>query len=150
LSAVAAHYEALGIDLRIVGFDLDQTAADAFAAIAEFTNAVDASELSGALHEALGDVTSATPETVPVEVRVTREGEVTTQGVGVTFLSAVDARRVVLQPGEDGTFTAEMTPGSYDAELVDAFSDGRTTVTSGLSVDPEGGAFFSFELAPEF
>lgn len=150
LSAVAAQYEALGIDLRIVGFDLDQTAAEAFAAIADFTNALDATELSGALHEALGDVTSAAPETVLVQVRVMRQGEVTTQGVSVMFLSSVDARRVVLQPGEDGTFTAEMTPGSYDAEVVDAFTDGRTTVTSGLSVDPDGGASFSFELAPEF
>ena len=150
LAAIAQLYADLGIDLKIVGFDLDETAAAAFAAIADFENALSAEELAGALQEALGDVAVASVERVPVVVTVTRGGEATSDGVTVAFVSAVDSQRVPLAATAVGRFEAELPPGGYVAELIDAFADGRVTQISGLSVEPVEAAVFTFELAPEF
>lgn len=150
LRAVADLYAELGIDLRIVGFDLDESAAAAFAAIADFENAVSAEELAGALQGALGDVAAANAERVSVAVTVTRGGETTTEGVTVTFIGAVQGVRVPFATSETGEFVAELPPGGYVAELVDAFADSRATQIAGLSIDPGPAASFAFELAPAF
>lgn len=150
LAAVAELYAEHGIDLRIVGFDLDPTSANALAAIAEFTNTFDAAELSGALHDALADVTVEALDLVPVEVIVTRAGEPTIDGVSVAFLNGVDGRRVVFETSATGAFEAQVPPGGYEAELVDAYADGRVAHVPGLTVDPDHEASFTFEIAPPF
>ncbi len=150
LAAVAQLYAELGIELKIVGFDLGASAAAAFAAIADFENALSAEELAGALQDALGGVAEASVERVPVTVVVTRGGERTDEGVRVTFVSAVSSLSVPLVSTANGEFEALLPPGGYVAELIDAFADGRVTQIAGLSVDPLTPATFEFELAPPF
>ncbi|MDJ0835040.1 MAG: VWA domain-containing protein [Acidobacteriota bacterium] len=52
-AAVAARLKEKGIELRIIGFDLDRSAAEGFAALATFQNARDAKELAQALGKAV-------------------------------------------------------------------------------------------------
>lgn len=149
LAAVAQLYAELGIELKIVGFDLGASAATAFAAVADFENAANAEELSSALQDALVDVAVPSVERLPVTVVVTRMGERTSEGVSVTFVSSLSSVRVPLVSSATGVYQASLPPGVYSAELVDAFADGRVTEIAGLSVDPAGSATFEFELAPQ-
>lgn len=148
LAAIAERYAELGVDLRIVGIDLDPTASERFGAVASFVNAASAVELDTALQEALGAEVAAERATAPVEVRVTREGVAATQGVAVAFVDPVTDVRTILEADEESVLRGELPPGAYAVELVDAFADGRLTVISDVAVG-ERGASFAFELAPE-
>lgn len=148
LAAVAQLYAELGIDLKIVGFDLPADAAAAFAAVADFENALSAEELAGALHGVLADVASAEVAPVAVTAHVNRAGAPTSEGVSVAFVDGVTGVRTPFVTQEFGVFTAGLPPGAYTAELVDAFADGRTVEIGGLGVDPGPEATFAFDLSP--
>lgn len=147
LAAVAERYAALGVDLRIVGVDLDPTAADRFGAVATFVNAATALELDAALQDALGSEAAAVRATVAVEVRVTRDGAPTAEGVAVAFVDPVTDERTLLVADDAGVLRGELAPGAYAVELVDAFADSRVSVVSDVAVPDDGGSFV-FELAP--
>ena len=147
LAAIAERYTALGIDLRVVGIDLDPLAAERFGAVATFVNAATAVELDAALQDALGDESVAAHPTVPVAVRATRDGVPAAEGVAVAFVDPVSGARTRLEPDAEGVLRGEMPPGAYAVELADAFADGRTSVISDVAV-PSDGASFVFELAP--
>jgi Ca-activated chloride channel family protein len=147
LEAVAERYRTLGIDLRIVGLDLDADAAAAFEGVATFVNASSAVELGLALDEAVG--VAGAESTVEVEARVTRGGVPTSEGATIAFVDPVSGQRVRLEPIGSGRYGAALAPGTYAAELTDAFADDRTTVITGLVVAPDEETVFTFELAPE-
>jgi Ca-activated chloride channel family protein len=147
LDAVAERYRTLGIDLRIVGLDLDADAAAAFEDVAAFANAASAVELGLALDEAVG--VADTASTVAVEARVTRDGVPTSEGATIAFVDPVTGQRVRLEPIGPGRYGAALEPGTYAAELIDAFADDRTAVITGLVVAPDDEPVFTFELAPE-
>ena len=147
LAAIADRYAALGIDLRIVGIDLDAVATERFGAVAAFVNAATALELDIALQDALGTEATAARPTVSVEVRVTRDGTAATEGVAVAFVDPVTDARMRLETDAQGVLRGELPPGVYAVELVDAFADGRLSVVSDVAVADDG-ASFAFELAP--
>lgn len=62
----------IAVELRIIGFDLPPRAAEAFASLADFTNAADAAALAAALEGAVEDVVAdAPPMPAPTPARVT-------------------------------------------------------------------------------
>jgi len=136
----------LEVDLRIIGFDLDDLAIRSFEGLGTFENARSAEDLAAALGRAV-DVEPVATE-VPVTVTLTRRGEPATEGATVAFVDPVtgDATRFGAAP--DGSFVAELAPGSYRAELADAFAP-APLVVSGLVVAPEADNAFAFELEPE-
>jgi Ca-activated chloride channel family protein len=146
LMAVAERYRTAGIELRIVGLDLDDAAAAAFEGVAEFVNAASAAQLGVALDEAVGVGVPGT--TVEVEAFVTRAGEPASEGATIAFVDPVSGERVRLEPVGSGRFGASLTPGTYAAELVDAFADARASRITGLVVAPGHDEVFTFELAP--
>ena len=148
LAAIAERYAELGIHLRIVGIDLYRVAAERFGAVTAFVNAASAVELDTALQDALGAEAAAVRTTVPVAVRVTREGVAATEGVAVAFVDPVTDVRTRLEADDAGVLRGDLPPGAYAVELVDAFADGRLSVVSDVAVGDEG-ASFAFELAPE-
>ncbi len=147
LERVAERYRALGIDLRIVGLDLDDAASASFAGVAEFTNAEGAIELDSALEEAVG--IAGGDASVAVEAVVTRSGVPASEGVSITFVDPLNGERVRLERQTAGRYGADLVPGTYTAELVDAFADDRTSVVTDLVVAPDHAGVFTFELAPE-
>lgn len=149
LAAMAQLYAELGIDLKIIGFDLSADAAAAFAAVADFENALSAEELAGALYEVLADVASAEAVPVAVTAHINRAGAPTSEGVSVAFVDGVTGVRTPFVTQELGVFTASLLPGAYIAVLVDAFADGRTVEIGGLGVDPGAEASFAFDLSPQ-
>lgn len=147
LERVAERYRALGIDLRIVGLDLDDAGSAAFAGVAEFTNAEGAIELDSALEEAVG--IAGGDASVAVEAVVTRSGVPASEGVSITFVDPLNGERMRLERQTAGRYGGDLVPGTYFAELVDAFADDRTSVVTDLVVAPDHAGVFSFELAPE-
>lgn len=147
LAAIAERYAELGIDLRIVGIDLDPAAAERFGAVAAFVNAATALELDVALQDAVGSEAAAVRPTAPVAVRVTRDGAPASEGVAVAFVDPVTGARTLLEPDAEGVLRGDLPPGVYAVELADAFADGRTSVISDVAV-PDAGAALAFELAP--
>ena len=75
LQAVAADLKSRGfdIDIRIIGFDLDQKAIDSFKGIGKFENAANAEELGKALKDAVDEVIETA--IVPVEYRFDNNDE---------------------------------------------------------------------------
>ena len=75
LQAVAAELKSRGfdIDIRIIGFDLDQRAIDSFKGIGKFENAANAEELGKALKDAVDEVIETA--IVPVEYRFDNNDE---------------------------------------------------------------------------
>jgi Ca-activated chloride channel homolog len=147
LAAIAERYAGLGIDLRIVGIDLEAAAAERFGAVAAFVNAATAIDLDTAIQDALGTEAASERSPVPVSVRVTRDGAPATAGVTVALVDPVTGARTRLEPDEEGAFVGYLPPDTYAVELVDAFADDRTSVFGDLTVSDDG-ASFAFELAP--
>ena len=133
------------IDLKVIGFDLNDRAVSSFEGLGTFENARSAGELAAALGRA---VTVEKTQTYPVAVNVTRQGEPAADGAAVKLLEAVGGEAFSLTPSEPGTLTAEVPAGAYTAEVEDAFTDTPLSF-SGLSVTPEGDNAFAFELAAE-
>ncbi|MBW6455614.1 MAG: VWA domain-containing protein [Trueperaceae bacterium] len=133
------------LDLRIIGFDLDDLAIRSFEGLGTFENARSVEELAAALGRAV-DVAPVAAE-LPVTVTLTRRGEPASDGATVDFVDPVsgDATRFAARP--DGEFVADLPPGSYRAELADAFA-ASPLVVSGLVVAPEADNAFAFELEP--
>jgi Ca-activated chloride channel family protein len=136
----------LEVDLRIIGFDLDDLAIRSFEGLGTFENARSVEELAAALGRAV-DVAPVAAD-LPVTVTLTRRGEPVTEGATVDFVDPVsgDATRFTADAG--GEYVAVLPPGSYRAELADAFAAGPLVV-SGLTVAPEADNAFAFELEPE-
>ncbi len=147
--AVAERLAARGIeiDLHIIGFALTPEASASFDGIGTFQNANSAAELA----EALGRAVELPPAAagVLVTVSLTRDGEPVADGAAVTFADALGAGDHAFRPGPGGVFTAEVPPGSYTANVSDAFS-GTPLSFGGLSVTAEGENEFAFELSPAF
>lgn len=134
-----------GIDLRIVGFDLADTAAQSFAGLGTFENARSAAELLAALTRAVEIEAVAT--TYPVTVRLTRDGATTSDGATVTFTGAIDSEVHPFTSRVPGEFSHDLATGSYTASVADAFST-EPLRFAGLVVTAEGPNVFAFELAP--
>jgi Ca-activated chloride channel family protein len=143
--AIAERLRAAGIDLHIVGFDLDDAAVRSFEGLGSFENARSGSELAAALARAVQ--VAPAEELYRVTVTLTREGEPTTEGASVSFVGA-DQDSFRFEPTADGTLVADLPAGRYEASVADAFSE-APEVVAGLAVLPEGENLFAFELAPE-
>jgi len=147
--AAAEALQAAGIDLRIIGFDLNDAARAAFQGIGVFENATSAAELLAALNRAVVVTAApAAPATYAVTVSLLREGQPAADGPVVAFTPALggddDAENLVLR---DQTFHADLPAGAYVARVSDAHSAEPLTIT-GLTITPEGPNAFEFELAP--
>lgn len=150
--AAAEALQAAGIDLRIIGFDLNDAARAAFQGIGVFENATSAAELLAALNRAVVETAAPAappaPAAYPVTVTLLREGQPATDGPVVAFTPALggadDAESLALR---DGSFHADLPAGAYVAKVSDAHSAEPLTIT-GLTVTPEGPNAFEFELAP--
>ncbi len=136
----------LEVDLRIIGFDLDDLAIRSFEGLGTFENARSVEELAAALGRAV-DVMPVAAD-LPVTVTLTRRGEPVTDGATVEFVDPVSGASKRFAAGSDGEFVADLAPGSYRAELADAFAT-SALVVSGLVVAPEADNAFAFELEPE-
>ncbi len=134
------------VDLRIIGFDLDDLAIRSFEGLGTFENARSVEELAAALGRAV-DVVPVAAE-LPVTVTLTRRGEPVSDGATVDFVDPVSGDATRFTAGADGEFVAALPPGSYRAELADAFA-ATPLVVSGLTVAPEADNAFAFELEPE-
>jgi Ca-activated chloride channel homolog len=134
------------VDLRIIGFDLDDLAIRSFEGLGTFENARSVEELAAALGRAV-DVAPVAAE-LPVIVTLTRRGEPVADGATVDFVDPVSGVSTRFSAGSAGEFVADLAPGSYRAELADAFAT-STLVVSGLVVAPEADNAFAFELEPE-
>ncbi len=139
-----------GIDLRIIGFDLDQYARASFEGVGTFENATSAAELLAALNRAVEAAAAPAPEAMyRVTVTLTREGEPAEDGPAVAFQPALgdeaDAEWFVSDTG--ATFHADLPAGSYVARVSDALS-AQPVAFSGITITPEGPNEFTFELAP--
>lgn len=147
--AAAEALTAAGIDLRIIGFDLNEYARAAFQGLGVFENATSAAELLAALNRAVVEAAApAAPAAYPVTVTLLREGQPAADGPVVAFTPSLgdadDAENLVLR---DQTFHADLPAGAYVAKVSDAHSAEPLTIT-GLTVTPEGPNAFEFELAP--
>lgn len=147
--AAAEALQAAGIDLRIIGFDLNDAARAAFQGIGVFENATSAAELLAALNRAVVEAAApAAPAAYPVTVTLLREGQPAADGPMVAFTPALggadDAENLAPR---DGSFQADLPAGAYVARVSDAHSAEPLTIT-GLTVTPEGPNTFEFELAP--
>lgn len=138
----------LGIELRIIGFDLSSQAAASFDGIGHFENATSAAELAEALGRAI-DLVPAT-DTHRVLVQLLRDGQTAADGGVVRFLDALSGEtyHFAADAGRAGGFVADLPAGSYRAEVNDAF--GEPLGFSGLSVAAEAENAFEFELAQAF
>ena len=136
----------LEVDLRIIGFDLDDLAIRSFEGLGTFENARSAADLAAALGRAV-DVAPVAAD-LTVTVTLTRRGEPVTEGATVDFVDPVSGASTSFVAGADGRFEAALPPGGYRAELADAFAAGPLVV-SGLTVAPEADNAFAFELEPE-
>jgi len=134
------------LDLRIIGFDLDDLAIRSFEGLGTFENARSVEELAAALGRAV-DVAPVAAE-LAVTVTLTRRGESVSDGATVDFVDPVSGDATRFTAGADGEFVAALPPGSYRAELADAFA-ATPLVVSGLAVAPEADNAFAFELEPE-
>ena len=143
--AMAEQLAAAGIDLRVIGFDLDERAAASFAGIGAFENAQSAQELARALQQAVAPTSPATAAAFPVTVRVVRDG-VPAEGASVTFVSAVSEEPFTLTSTVPGTLTGTIPPGQYRAMVADALADTPQPVAT-VTVTPDGDNAFTFELA---
>ena len=137
--------QGIEFELNIIGFDLDARAIESFEGLGTFENATSAGELAAALGRAV-----AVEETTlyPVTVTLTRSGEPAADGARVDFVEVVSGERYSFGGGDPGTFTADLPAGAYEAEVADAFSSAPLSF-GGLSVTPEAGNAFTFELAEE-
>ncbi|MFU8888766.1 MAG: VWA domain-containing protein [Trueperaceae bacterium] len=133
------------LDLRIIGFDLDDLAIRSFEGLGTFENARSVEELAAALGRAV-DVAPVAAE-LPVTVTLTRRGEPASDGATVAFVDPVSGDATRFAAGAGGEFVATLPPGSYRAELADAFA-ASPLVVSGLVVAPEADNAFAFELEP--
>ncbi|MFA5567840.1 MAG: VWA domain-containing protein [Trueperaceae bacterium] len=143
--------KAAGVDLRIIGFDLDPRSAASFDGLGTFENAASAAELLSALNRAVA--VAATVKEIPtykVTVTLTRGGEPVAEGATVTFVPALgDASQGEgFKPSGNGVFEALLPAGNYSAQLADAFAEEPVLVT-GIVVMPEARNEFTFELAPK-
>ncbi len=136
------------IDLRIIGFDLDERAKKSFEGVGTFENATSAAELAAALGRAVKEVVEEVEASYLVTVAVTRQGAAATDGAAVSFVEAVSGESYGFVMTDPGTFTAELPAGSFSAEVEDAFSDGVQSF-AGLNITPESENIYSFELAAE-
>lgn len=148
--AAAQALKDAGIDLRIIGFDLDELARASFDGLGAFENATSAAELLAALNRAVEAAAApVAPATYPVRVTLTRDGEPAEDGASVAFQPALgaeaDAAWFAAEAG--GVFRTELPAGGYVARVADALS-AEPLVVSGLAVTPEGPNEFAFELAP--
>ena len=135
----------LEVDLRIIGFDLDDRAVSSFEGLGTFENARSAGELVAALGRA---VEVEKTQTYSVTANVTRQGQPAADGAAVSLVEAVGGEAFPLTMSAPGVLTASLPAGAYTAEVADAFTDAPLSF-SGLSVTPEGENTFTFELASE-
>jgi len=133
------------LDLRIIGFDLDDLAIRSFEGLGTFENARSAADLAAALGRAV-DVAPVAAD-LPVTVTLTRRGENVSDGATVDFVDPVSGASTRFTAGADGEYVAALPPGSYRAELADAFA-ASPLVVSGLVVAAEADNAFAFELEP--
>jgi len=145
LREVAQMLKDRGIDLRIVGFDLEENAIRSFDGLGTFENARSASELLAALTRAVE--VEAVVTTYPVTVTLTREGVPATDGPTASFVGAIDGEQYPFTPQPSGEFSTELPAGSYAATVRDAYS-AQPLQFGGLVVTAEGPNAFTFELAP--
>jgi Ca-activated chloride channel homolog len=146
--AAVEHLTSAGfeVDLRIIGFDLDDLAIRSFEGLGTFENARSVEELAAALGRAV-DVAPVAAE-LAVTVTLTRRGDSVSDGATVDFVDPVSGDATRFTAGADGEYVAALPPGSYRAELADAFA-ANPLVVSGLTVAPEADNAFAFELEPE-
>lgn len=144
LREVVEDVRARGIDLRIIGFDLDERARATFEGLGTFENAASAAELLAALTRAV-EVAPAVA-TYPVKVTLIRDGEPAVEGASVTFVGAIDEENYGFTTSGDGEHTTSLPAGAFTARVSDAFTDQPLTF-SGLVVAAPGGEF-TFDLTP--
>ncbi len=148
--AAAEALKAAGVDLRIIGFDLDPRSAASFDGLGTFENAASAAELLSALNRA---VAAAAPvkeiPTYKVTVTLTRDGQPVAEGATVTFVPALaDAADGERFTASKDVFEARLPAGNYSAHFADAFAE-DPVVVPGIVIMPEAQNEFTFELAPQ-
>ncbi|GGS31761.1 VWA domain-containing protein [Deinococcus knuensis] len=131
------------VDLRVIGIDLNDRAAQSFAGVGTFVNTRNAAELAAALGKATAQVAAPTTQTTPVTVTLTSGGKPVTTGPTVTF-TATGGRTTSLSPA-GGTYGASVPPGAYTA-TVRAATETRTF--AGLTVSVGAPNRFTFDLSP--
>ena len=131
------------VDLRVIGIDLNDRAAQAFAGVGTFVNTRSATELAAALGQATAQVAPPATQTLPVTVTLTSGGNPVTSGPTVTF-TATGGRATSLSPA-GGTYGASVPPGAYTA-TVKAAAETRTF--AGLTVSAGTPNRFTFDLSP--
>lgn len=134
----------IDVELKVIGFDLDDRAIRSFEGLGTFENARSAGELAAALGRAV-EVGAA--QIYPVSVSVTRGGVPATEGVLVTLVDSVSDETYTLAPTAPGTLRGEVRAGSYEARVEDA-SSSAPVIVSGLNVTPESGNTLVVELEP--
>lgn len=148
--AAAEALKAAGIDLRIIGFDLNEAGRRAFEGVGVFENATSAAELLAALNRAVVETAAPAPApgAYPVTVTLLREGQPAADGPTVAFVPTLGDDAVATAFAlRDQTFHADLPAGAYMARVADAHSAEPLTV-GGLVVTPEGKYEFEIELAP--
>src|SRR5690606_22488145 len=109
--AAAQALKDAGIDLRIIGFDLDELARASFDGLGAFENATSAAELLAALNRAVEAAAAhVAPATYPVRVTLTRDGEPAEDGASVAFQPALGAEA-------DAAWFAAEAGGVFRTEL---------------------------------
>ncbi|MFW8626108.1 VWA domain-containing protein [Deinococcus sp. ME38] len=131
------------VDLRVIGIDLNDRAAQAFAGVGTFVNTRSAPELAAALGQATAQVAPPATQTLPVTVTLTSGGNPVTSGPTVT-LTGTGGRATSLSPA-GGAYAASVPPGAYTATVSTA-TDTRTF--AGLTVSAGSPNRFTFDLTP--
>jgi Ca-activated chloride channel homolog len=144
LQAVARELAQQGfeVDIRIIGFDLDDAAIRSFEGVGTFENARSAQELAAALGRAVEDVAQARETVLPVTATVTLNGQ--PQSASVTFIDVVTERKQALPASAPGQHEGQLPAGTYRALV--ASEAGIDQEFADLSVTPEGDNAFTFDL----
>lgn len=149
VDAAAATLKAAGIDLRIVGIDLDPAAAATLGAVGSFENAASGAELFAALGRAVQTAAPAADgDTYEVAVTLKRDGVPVVAGASVLLVPALGqpSDGVRLTPADGGTsFTGRLPAGAYTARLEDALTKEPVDVP-GVIVTADGPNAYAFEL----
>lgn len=136
---------AQGIEIRIIGFDLDERAIAGFEGLGDFENTRSAGDLAAALGRS---VEVDRLQTHRVTVTLTRDGVPVVDGVVVHFGDRLSDEEYHLPPTDGGVFEGDIPAGSYEARVEDAFGEEPLTF-GGVNVTPDGGNAFAFELVQE-
>ncbi|GEM44952.1 VWA domain-containing protein [Deinococcus cellulosilyticus] len=144
LKAAMELFNKRGIELKIIGIDLDDRAQRSFNGIGSFQNTTSANQLASALGTAVQQVAPPVQKTVPVNVQLTIDGKPSTGGNTVTLLNVLDGKPLPMTvQNSEGQFRLDVPVGTYTAQV--NTSTGVRTFT-GLTVNATSENRFAFEV----